>query len=145
MAAESLGAIGAINEGKSAKIAGDYNARVAEQNAVYSRQQAVEEERRSRVVSRKFLGDMRASYGASGITLEGSALDVLGESAANAELDALTIRSGGEAKYASYQNEAGNERLAGRNALKSSRLKAAGYLIQGAQKAGEAAAKAGAG
>lgn len=145
MAAEAIGALGAINEGKAGRAAGEYNAQVAENNAVYSRLQATEEERRSRAVARKFIGDMRSSYGASGITLEGTAMDVLSESAANAELDALTIRQGGEARYAAYSNEARMERIAGKNAMKSAKLRAAGLLIQGGQKAAAQAGTAGAG
>lgn len=70
MAAESLQALGAINEGKSAKIAGDYNAQVAEQNAIYSRQQSIEEERRQRIQARKFIGDMRAIMGQAVLRLK---------------------------------------------------------------------------
>lgn len=55
------------------------------------------------------------------------------ESAANAELDALTIRAGGEAKASQYQNEAQVQRISGKNALKSSKLKAAGYLFKGGE------------
>lgn len=145
MAAEAVGALGAINEGKAGKLAGDYNAQVAENNAVYSRQQATEEERRSRSLARKAIGEMRAGYGASGITLQGSAMDVLEESAFNAELDALTIRAGGEAKAAAYRNEARMERIAGKNAMKAAKLRAAGLLIQGGQKAAMQAMSAGAG
>lgn len=131
MAGESIMALGAINEGKSAEIAGEYNAKTAEQNAQYSLLQSAEEENRARMASKKVIGDMRANFGASGIT-GGSALDVLSESSANAELDALTIRHEGKVKYASYMNDAAMSRVAGKNAKMNSYLKAAGYLASGA-------------
>jgi len=145
MAAEAIGALGAINEGKAGKLAGDYNAQVAENNAAYSRLQAQEEARRTRALARQVIGNARASYGASGITLEGTAMDVLADSAASAELDALTAIQTGEAKYAAYKNEARMERIAGKNAMKSAKLRAYGLLISGGQKAAAQIAMAGAG
>lgn len=143
MAGDAISAVGAINQGKADSMAGEYNAQSAEQNAAYSLQQAKENERRQRIVSKKFLGDIRASYGASGITTEGSALDVLEESAANAELDALTIRHEGQVKATGYLNEARYSRIAGENAKNASYLKAAGYVASGAEKAASYAAGGG--
>ena len=134
MAGDAISAIGSINQGKADSMAGEYNAQSAEQNAAYSIQQARENERRQRIVSKKFLGDIRASYGASGITADASALDILEESAANAELDALTIRHEGEAKATGYRNEARYARVAGENAKTASYLKAAGYVASGVEK-----------
>ena len=73
----TIGAIGAYNQGKSAYQSSIYNAQIDEQNAQQVRQQGFEEERRQRVISRKMIGDIRSGYGASGVTLEGSAADVL--------------------------------------------------------------------
>ena len=52
-----------------------------------------------------------SSYAASGVSMEGSALDVLEFSAANAELDALTIRYESEMEARSYRKEADLERM----------------------------------
>ena len=83
-----------------------YNAALAQQNAALTYQQAAEAERRYRVQARKDLGEIRARYGASGVTLDGSAMDVLMESARNAELNALTIRHEGDVKALAFTNEA---------------------------------------
>lgn len=140
MAGDGISALGAINEGKSAEMAGEYNAQVAEQNARYSMDQARENERRQRIDSKKFLGDIRASYGASGITADASALDILQESAGNAELDALTIRHEGQMKAVGYRNEAMYNRVAGKNAKNAAYLKAAGYVASAGEKAAAKAA-----
>lgn len=135
MAGEALMGLGTLNQGKSDKYAGEYNAQVAQQNAAYTLQQSAEEERRSRVLSGKAIGDIRANYGASGVTSDGSVLDVLEESAANAELDALTIRAEGRAKYAGYLNEADMSLYSGKNKYNAAKVTAAGYLVSGGEKA----------
>lgn len=143
MAGEALSAYGALQQGSSDKAAGEFNAQIAERNAEYTIKKSAEDERRQRVISKKFIGDIRSSYGASGITMDGSALDVLEASAADAELDALTIRHEGRVKAAGYINEANYERTAGENAKRQSYLKAAGYVIQGSEKVAKAVAGGG--
>lgn len=145
MAGDAIAAVGYVQEGRAARMAGEYNAQVAEQNAAYSLEQAKEDERRQRQLAKKFIGEQRASYGASGITMDGSALDVLQESAANAELDALTIRFTGRQRYSAYVNEANAERTSGKNQQKAAYLKAAAKLADGGDKAAKAAAGGGGG
>jgi hypothetical protein len=89
-----MGAIGSLVQGQAAEDAGKYNAKVAQQNAFLARQKAMEEARRLRVAGRKQIGDMRANYGHSGIGIQGSAMDVLMESAAKVELTDVRGRSG---------------------------------------------------
>lgn len=86
--------------------AAEYNAGIADQNAVLTRQQYAEQERRYRDQSRLELGEIVARYGASGVTLDGSPMDVLEASARNAELNALTLRHEGEVKALAYTNDA---------------------------------------
>jgi hypothetical protein len=124
-------AMGAIQQGNAAEAAGDYNAQIAEQNAILARQQAAEEERRFRVESTKRLGAMRAAYSASGVTLEGSPMDVLEESMRISELDALTIRQGGRASEAAYRQEAQLSRMQGRAGQQAGQLSAAAELLRG--------------
>ena len=88
-----------------------YNAILSDQNATLARQQASEQERRYRDQAKHDLGDIRATYGASGITLDGSAMYVLQEAARNAELNALTIRHEGEVKSLAYTNSAALDRF----------------------------------
>jgi hypothetical protein len=129
IASGGLKSFGILQEGYHNAAASDYNSNLAGQNAVQARAQSLEEERRQRVISRKQLGDMRANYAASGVTLEGSPLDVLEESAASAEMDALTIRRGGEIREMAYLNEAKFERYKARYQRSSAQLGAASQLI----------------
>jgi hypothetical protein len=127
-----LNAAGAVNKGQAEQLSQYYQANIAEQNAVLTRQQSAEDERRARVMGRKMLGDARTAYASSGVQMEGSALDVLQESAANAELDALTIRYKGEVAARGYENEANFRRSAGNKAMDAGYLSAAGSLMAGA-------------
>jgi len=98
-----FGAYSSIQQGKaqsaqykSQQQADLYNAKVQEQNAATIRQQASAREETQRRQARQILGEQRASLAQAGIGLEGSAADIYGQSAANAELDALNIRYEGE-------------------------------------------------
>jgi len=123
---------GQIKAGKAAKAAGEFNARVAEENAEAARLQAAEKERRFRISSRKLLGLTRARIGGSGVAFDGSVLDVLEETVSNAELDALTIRHAGEVSALAFLNQASVERFKGEAARRNANLKAVGTLLQGA-------------
>lgn len=135
-----MGGLGALVQGQAAQDAGKYNAQVAIQNAALARQKAAEEARRIRVAGSKQLGDMRANYGHSGIGIQGSAVDVLMESAANVELDALTKIHEGETRGRMFEGEAAMDIFGGNAAKDSSYYSAAGKLMDGAGKAAAAGA-----
>jgi len=133
-----LGAFGNAYQGQATKNNDEYNAQVAEQNASLSSQQAAEQARRSALLAGKVIGQARANYGASGIGLTGSALAVLGQSAAAAKLDQLTILANGANKSAMYTGEAAQDRNAGEAAATGGMLGAAGNLSSGAASAYQA-------
>lgn len=107
-----LGIKGELDQGEANAAAAEYSARTAKQRIRLSRQQrkyvgkaAAEEERVFRQQTAKELGEIRSAYGASGVTTEGSAMDVLEESAASAELDALRVRHAGQMKIWELKQE----------------------------------------
>lgn len=122
---------GSLSQANAARAAGDYNATLAETNASLSRVQAAEQARRYGVSARKQLGAMRAAYGASGVTMQGSPMDVLGESAYTAALDSLTIRQGGEANASAYESQAVLDRLQGKSQQQGGYYSAASELLKG--------------
>ena len=79
-------------------------------------------------------GKLLAGYGASGVTLEGTPLDVLEESAANAELDALTIRHQGELAARGYENTATLDTFAASGARTGGYISAVDELLTGGAK-----------
>ena len=116
--------MGALNAGANAQKMGEYNATVSQQKA-----QADEATQRRRAGA--LLGTARANVGASGVELSGSPLDVIANSAAEAELDALNIRYGGSIN-------AQRSRLQGDMARSQSYTAAASSLLQGLSSASRA-------
>jgi hypothetical protein len=113
VAAAALKTVGAIVEGnaqqaaqREAAAAHDYNAAVAQQNAEQAYKLADAQEALQRRKARMALGEQAAEIAESGVTYSGSALQVAKQSAANAELDSLTILYQGEARARGYQAQA---------------------------------------
>lgn len=127
---------GALYQGQQARAAGDYNAAVARNNAIASRQQAEANAAAQQRKARMQMGAMAAAYGASGVTLEGSPMDVLEQSAAMAELDRQNILYSGELKAGGYEATAGLELMRGRAAQTGSYFTAGSALLTGAARSG---------
>lgn len=127
-----LGGIGSMKAGQAAEDAANYNAEQLRYNARLAKEKAQRDEATLRVSARKQIGQARANYGASGIQLDGSALDILEESAVAAETDALYIRYQGDQQYYSYMNAAIQEVKRGHEAKQASYLSAAGSMLGGA-------------
>lgn len=132
IAAAVVSAVGALSQAASARSAAKYNASVAERNGVVARQQAAANEDAQRRHAYRALGRIRAGYGAAGVTVEGSPLEVLEDSAAEAELDALNIRYKGELTAMGYQSEAELQRARGKAAMTAGIFKAGTALLGGA-------------
>lgn len=129
-----VSAVGMISQAQSAKSAANYNAAVAERNATVSRQQAAANEAAQRRENYRAMGRIRAGYGAAGVTPEGSPLDILESSAAEAELDALNTRYKGELTAIGYQDEATLQRSRASSAMTAGVLNAGSALLSGAGK-----------
>lgn len=135
MLGSGIQAIGTLHEANTSASMQEYQAQGAETNANLAMAQSAEQERRARVEASKHLGQMRASYGASGVNLEGSPLDVLEESARTAELDALTIRGNGAQQAAGYRTQAQAARWSAGQTRIGGYISATSQLIGGAAKA----------
>lgn len=127
---------------KAQAQADEYNATIQSQNASVARQQAGAREEAQRRQARQVLGEQRAALAQAGIGLSGSAADVYGQSAANAELDALNIRYEGELEsrglLAQSQLSRYEGKVSGMNASSARRagnLSAASALLAGGTKA----------
>ena len=132
----AVSVIGALNQGQQQQDSSEYNAAVARNNATASRQQAEANAAAQQRRARQTIGAMRAGYGASGVGLEGSALDVLESSAAMAELDRQNILYGGELRAQGYESTAGLELMRGENAVTGSYFSAGSALLGGVARSG---------
>lgn len=93
--------------------ANERNAAVLAQNAQIERQQSNEREEAQRREARMILGQQRASLAQAGTGFGGTAADVMSQSAANAELDALTLRYEGDMRARGLLAQADEERYQG--------------------------------
>lgn len=134
-AGTAFSVIGALNQGRAASDAANYNAAVASRNAVVAQQQAAADAERQRRENVLRQGQIRAGYGASGVTLEGSPLDVLENSAAMGELDRQTILYKGRLRSMGSEETAALDVMQGENAITQSYLRAGSELFTGASKA----------
>ena len=131
----AMQAIGSIGEGNAEYEAQQLNARNSLYNARLAREQAQDDARRQRISADKQLGDMRSSYAASGVvSSQGSALDVLQESAAAAELDNLMIKHQGEMRARGYEQESQVAQMRGRAARTRGYMNAGGGALSGASR-----------
>jgi hypothetical protein len=129
LAGGGLKAYGELEQADAQSRAYDYNANIAEENATQALAISAQNERRQRIQGKKEIGSMVAAYGASGVTTEGSPMEVLADSIANAELDALNVRFSGQSKAINLRNEAAYGRYQAREAKRMARISAAASLL----------------
>ena len=87
-----IAAAGAAVSGIQQSNMSKYNAKVSKNNAISAQRIGKAEEMKQRREAYRRMGNMRAQYGAAGVNLSGTPLDILADSAMEEELDALTIR-----------------------------------------------------
>lgn len=114
--------LGHLYEGQAQAEAANYNAQTALEEA------RIEEARR-RAEGARAMGTLRASISKAGVTMEGTPLSVITESAANAEIDALNAQWSG-------QREAWSQVMRGKAAQTASYYKAGASLLSDAAKFG---------
>ncbi len=124
-----------IGGGIAGRQAAQFQAGIARQNAVAIVQQAQAREVRLRREQRRRIGLTRASFGAAGVQLPGTPLDVLAEQALEAEEDAQLIRFGGRVRAREQLIRASVFEAQGRGSILGG-FSAAGGTFLRAQQAG---------
>lgn len=136
VAAAGVSAVASIRQGQAARNFAEFNAKVAENEAIATRQAARFEERRVRERTQRFIASQRAAAGKSGIVVnEGSPLLAQVESAAEGELDALAIRRSATIAEARAKSRASAARIQGRVAQQQSQFQAGASLLGGVSRA----------
>ena len=126
-----VSAISSVQQGKSAQNLANYNAQIAQNDAIAARQKAEFDARAQERQARLFAGTQRASMAATGGELL-DMQDVVDMSAEEAELENLAIRYGGDMGYRAGQQRADISRFEGSVAKQKAQGKAAGSLLTGA-------------
>lgn len=127
---------GSLQQAKAAEEAAKYNAKIDENNALAARQQAEAEALQIRRANRLRAGSQRAAYGKAGVDLSAGD-DVIYDTGAQGELEALSALYAGQTQSSYYQSRATGNRFEGRQARTAGNYNAAASLIGGvAQGAG---------
>lgn len=151
-----MGGISSYQQGKQQQAMYNYqaqvnqeNAKIAQQNARETRQQGLEEERLQRMKTLQNIGSQQAAMAANGIDVtQGTPLDVIEDTAAIGELDALQTRYNFEKKALAfdqtaneYQNQANLDIISGKNAYEAGKWGAVAHGLEGLGKIGDVASK----
>ena len=127
-----LSAFGSIQQGKAQQQMAEYNAQVAQNEAIAARQKAAYDEAAHRRQVAQLKGTQRAGAAASGGELLDMG-DIFDMTAEEAELDALAIRYGGQMGATAAQQRATLARMEGKAAKQASYVDAGKTLLTGAK------------
>lgn len=126
------GAGASIAGGIQANNVAQYNAKVAENNALGEQQRAAYEADLTRDNVRRVIGAQRAAGAASGLDITtGTPVAVLGDTAKAGELDVLARLYAGESAATAYQNDAQRFRAEGKAAKTAGFINAGTNLLSG--------------
>ena len=151
-----LGTVSSVQQGKQQQAMYNYQAKVAEENAKIAnknaateRQTGIEEARLQRMKTLQAVGSQQAAMAANGMDVtQGTSLDIIEDTAAMGELDALQIQTNYERKAQSYEAQANNfnnqasmDVIAGKNAYTAGQIKAVQTGLNGVSKTVDVASK----
>jgi hypothetical protein len=125
----AVSAYGSIQAGRQAEETAKFNAALEAQKARAEMESAAYEEKQSRRERSRLLSRQAALYGKAGVKMEGSPLDVMAETAAEGELEALMIRKYGATKAQQAMSQAQIDRYMGRTARTTGYMRAGTTLL----------------
>ncbi len=149
VASTVLGTVSSYQQGKQQQAMYNYQAKVAQenekianQNAAQERQTGIEEARLQRMKTLQAVGSQQAAMAANGMDVtQGTSLDIIEDTAAMGELDALQIETNYEKKALAYEQQANNfsnqanlDYIAGKNAYTSGKIGAVSSGLNGLSK-----------
>lgn len=151
-----VGGVSSYQQGKAQQAQYNYqakvneeNAKIAQENANVQRQQGIEEARLQRMKAIKTIGSQQTAMAANGVDVtQGTAVDVIADTAAMGELDALQTQYNYEMKARSYEAQAGNfqnqanlDVISGKNAYTAGKIGAVQSGLAGLQQTADVATK----
>lgn len=131
-AGATMSAMNAIQQGQAAKAAAQFNSTIANQNAQIAREETLQRVRQADREALLRTGAVTAAAGASGGKQQGSVLDVLGDVAAQNEIQRQDIIYRGALEERGYRNTAALDTAEGDAKQRSSYLQAGSELLSGA-------------
>lgn len=129
-----MGYKGNMAAARSAQQVAEYNAQVAENEAVILARAKRDEEESLRKQSERLVGTQRVMTAASGVQMTGSPLQALFDTYISTEMDAAMIQYAGDIEQVQKQSEAALARAEGGARATALKYQAYGSLLGGAQK-----------
>ena len=126
-----ISAYSAVQQADAAETAAKFNEKVARNNAAAQAAQGATEAARARNRARRLIAAQRTQFAKSGGTLSGSAVDVLYDTAIQAEGDALSIEYRGAVGGGASSAEARLQAMMASNARASAGPAVAGSILGG--------------
>jgi len=130
-----MGYKGNMAAARSAQQVAEYNAQVAENEAVILARAKRDEEESLRKQSERLVGTQRVMTAASGVQMTGSPLQALFDTYISTEMDAAMIQYAGDIEQVQKQSEASLARAEGGARATALKYQAYGSLLGGASKA----------
>lgn len=129
---------GKIGQGKQDAATAETNRRLSEAQANDALLRGTKDETRYRRQIAMIAGQQKAEFGARNVTVDGTALDILGDTAQIGEEDALTIRNNAAREAWGYRNQANEASRWGANQQSNAYASGIGSLLtSGAQAYGD--------
>lgn len=132
VASVGISVYGAQQQKKTAKRTAEFNAKVAENEAIRVDQETRESIRRQRTENKRLKARQRAKIASSGVLETGTPLEVMGETAANLELGLLDQARAGKTRQSQLISQAGLIRAGGRAQADAANIQAGATLLNGA-------------
>jgi hypothetical protein len=124
--------VGSLQQSAQEARVAEFNAAVAQTNAIQERAFAEADAMRVRDQASRAAGRTRVMAAAAGVdTGTGSVLDILSDDAIQFELDALNIQARGEAGARAHESQAAMQRAQARHTRRQAPLSALGAGLQG--------------
>ena len=124
-----VSAYSAYQQGKMQRDLNEYNAKIAENNKVLADQQYAIDHNEHQKRYRRLLGNQRVSYAKSGVTMEGSVIDVIEDSAIASNWEIQKMKYNRDVRKAGYTASATRSRFVGQSAYWAGKMNAAGTLL----------------
>lgn len=129
----AVGGYSSYQSGQAAKDAADYNAEMQKRAADDATERGAIEAADKRQQTKQLIARQHAAQAASGFnTSQGTALDLMTESAGMGELDALKILNNAQRQASGLKASADLETFKGSTAARAGTLNAAGSVLTGA-------------
>lgn len=132
VASTAVSVYSAYAQGQAQQKMAQWNAKVAQNSAFAARQQGEEEANQVRTRGIMLLGAQQAAAGRSGVTLSGSAQDVMYDSSVQNELDQMTTLYRGSVMSDRDLNQASSDEFQGQTAGQNAAFGMTGSLLTGA-------------